>query len=206
MKFFSLENPVWKFIGNLAYFFILSCLWYLCSLPVVTAGAAASAVYYVTLKMSRDQEGELVRSFFKSFRQNLKPGCLLGVGYLAAAVVLGLDIVICLQQSSVLAGAMFFTSAVLLACAALFATMTFPLLARCDNTPGALFKMWPSSLWVSLCSGRCCWWRRGWLPTAMPLSSTAFLTNTGCPCKMYEKGERAGGRAPAFLLDQSVRR
>lgn len=141
MKFFSLENPVWKFIGNLADFFILSCLWYLCSLPVVTAGAAASAVYYVTLKMSRDQEGELVRSFFKSFRQNLKPGCLLGVGYLAAAVVLGLDIVICLQQSSVLAGAMFFTSAVLLACAALFATMTFPLLARCDNTPGALFKM-----------------------------------------------------------------
>lgn len=97
MKFFSLENPVWKFIGNLADFFILSCLWYLCSLPVVTAGAAASAVYYVTLKMSRDQEGELVRSFFKSFRQNLKPGCLLGVGYLAAAVVLGLDIVICLQ-------------------------------------------------------------------------------------------------------------
>ena len=163
--------------------------------------------------------------FFKSFRQNLKPGCLLGVGYLAAAVVLGLDIVICLQQSSVLAGAMFFTSAVLLACAALFATMTFPLLARCDNTPGALFKMSvaltlrnllpvlsalvvnvASSLWVSLCSGRCCWWRRGWLPTAMPLSSTAFLTNTGCPCKMYEKGERAGGRAPAFLLDQSVRR
>ena len=40
MKFFSLENPVWKFIGNLADFFILSCLWYLCSLPVVTAGAA----------------------------------------------------------------------------------------------------------------------------------------------------------------------
>lgn len=89
MKFFSLENPVWKFIGNLADFFILSCLWYLCSLPVVTAGAAASAVYYVTLKMSRDQEGELVRSFFKSFRQNLKPGCLLGVGYLAAVVLLG---------------------------------------------------------------------------------------------------------------------
>ena len=110
MKFFSLENPVWKFIGNLADFFILSCLWYLCSLPVVTAGAAASAVYYVTLKMSRDQEGELVRSFFKSFRQNLKPGCLLGVGYLAAVVLLGLDIVICLQQSSVLAGAMFFTA------------------------------------------------------------------------------------------------
>lgn len=141
MKFFSLDNPVWKFVGNLADFFILSCLWYLCSLPIVTAGAATSTVYYVTLKMSRDQEGELVKSFFKAFKQNLKPGCLLGVGYLAAFVVLALDIVICLQQTSVFAGAMFFTSVVLLVCCALFATMTFPLIARADNTPGALFKM-----------------------------------------------------------------
>ena len=51
MKFFSLENPIWKFIGNLADFFLLSCLWYLCCLPVVTAGAATTALYYVTLKM-----------------------------------------------------------------------------------------------------------------------------------------------------------
>lgn len=52
MKFFSLENPIWKFIGNLADFFLLSCLWYLCCLPVVTAGAATTALYYVTLKDS----------------------------------------------------------------------------------------------------------------------------------------------------------
>ena len=50
MKFFSLENPIWKFIGNLADFFLLSCLWYLCCLPVVTAGAATTALYYVTFK------------------------------------------------------------------------------------------------------------------------------------------------------------
>ena len=127
MKFFSLENPVWKFIGNLADFFILSCLWYLCSLPVVTAGAATSAVYYVTLKMSRDKEGELFKSFFKAFKENLKPGCLLGVGYLVAGVLLGLDIVICLQQDSVMAGAMFFTSVVLLACGGLFCHHDIPL-------------------------------------------------------------------------------
>ena len=44
MKFFSLENPIWKFIGNLADFFLLSCLWYLCCLPVVTAGGHNGAV------------------------------------------------------------------------------------------------------------------------------------------------------------------
>ncbi len=141
MKFFSLENPIWKFIGNLADFFLLSCLWYLCSLPVVTAGAATTALYYVTLKMARGQEGQLIPAFFHSFKQNLKQATALWVGYLAVGILLVLDLVICLQTSSVFAGAMFFTSVVLLACWALFITMLFPLVARCDNTTSALFKM-----------------------------------------------------------------
>ena len=140
MKFFSLENPIWKFIGNLADFFLLSCLWYLCCLPVVT-GAATTALYYVTLKMARGQEGQLIPAFFHSFKQNLKQATALWVGYLAVGILLVLDLVICLQTSSVFAGAMFFTSVVLLACWALFITMLFPLVARCDNTIGALFKM-----------------------------------------------------------------
>lgn len=141
MKFFSLENPIWKFIGNLADFFLLSCLWYLCCLPVVTAGAATTALYYVTLKIARGQEGQLIPAFFHSFKQNLKQATALWVGYLAVGILLVLDLVICLQTSSVFAGAMFFTSVVLLACWALFITMLFPLVARCDNTIGALFKM-----------------------------------------------------------------
>ena len=125
MKFFSLENPIWKFIGNLADFFLLSCLWYLCCLPVVTAGAATTALYYVTLKMARGQEGQLIPAFFHSFKQNLKQATALWVGYLAVGILLVLDLVICLQTSSVFAGAMFFTSVVLLACWALFITMLF---------------------------------------------------------------------------------
>mgnify|MGYP006388072901 FL=1 len=107
MKFFSLENPIWKVIGNLADFFLLSCLWYLCCLPVVTAGAATTALYYVTLKMARGQEGQLIPAFFHSFKQNLKQATALWVGYLAVGILLVLDLVICLQTSSVFAGAMF---------------------------------------------------------------------------------------------------
>ena len=54
-KIFDLNNPVWKFIGNLWDFFVLSVLTVLCSLPVVTAGAALTALYYVTLKMASDE-------------------------------------------------------------------------------------------------------------------------------------------------------
>ena len=89
-------------------FFLLSCLWYLCCLPVVTAGAATTALYYVTLKMARGQEGQLIPAFFHSFKQNLKQATALWVGYLAVGILLVLDLVICLQTSSVFAGAMFF--------------------------------------------------------------------------------------------------
>lgn len=88
-------------------FFLLSCLWYLCCLPVVTAGAATTALYYVTLKMARGQEGQLIPAFFHSFKQNLKQATALWVGYLAVGILLVLDLAICLQTSSVFAGAMF---------------------------------------------------------------------------------------------------
>ena len=87
------------------------------------------------------KDGQLIPAFFHSFKQNLKQATALWVGYLAVGILLVLDLVICLQTSSVFAGAMFFTSVVLLACWALFITMLFPLVARCDNTIGALFKM-----------------------------------------------------------------
>ena len=45
------------------------------------------------------------------------------------------------DQFGVCGGQCFLTSVVLLACWALFITMLFPLVARCDNTIGALFKM-----------------------------------------------------------------
>lgn len=141
MKFFSLENPVWKFVGNLADFFLLSCLWYLCSLPVVTIGASTTALYYVTLKMARDQEGNLIPSFLHSFKENLRQATILWIGYLAVGVLLVLDFLIGLQRGSIFGGSMMITSAVLMFLWGLFVTMLFPLIARCANTTSALFKM-----------------------------------------------------------------
>lgn len=141
MKFFSLDNPIWKFVGNLADFFILSCLWYLCSLPIVTIGASTTALYYVTLKMAKGQEGKLAASFFRSFKDNLRQATILWIGYLAVAVLLVLDILICSQIGNVFGVSMILTSIILLVLWGLFVTMQFPLLARCDNTTAALLKM-----------------------------------------------------------------
>ena len=138
---FNPDNKFFSFMGRVADLMILNLLCIVCCIPVVTAGPAIAAMYYITLKMARNEESYVVKGFFHSFKQNLKQATALWVGYLAVGILLVLDLVICLQTSSVFAGAMFFTSVVLLACWALFITMLFPLVARCDNTIGALFKM-----------------------------------------------------------------
>ena len=64
---FNVENPVWVFMGKLVDMLILSGLWVICSLPVVTIGASTAALYYVTLKLANNEEGYTVRSFFFFF-------------------------------------------------------------------------------------------------------------------------------------------
>ena len=57
MKFFSVDSPLYKFMNRLMDVFKLNCMWLLCSLPIVTMGAATTAAYTITLKMVNDEEG-----------------------------------------------------------------------------------------------------------------------------------------------------
>lgn len=57
---FNYDNPVWRFIGKLGDLIILNVLWIVCSIPIFTIGASTTAVYYVTLKMVRDEEDSTI--------------------------------------------------------------------------------------------------------------------------------------------------
>lgn len=76
---FNLDNPIWRFMGKLVDVFILTILWAICCIPIFTIGPASTAVYYVTLKLVRDEESYTVRSFFKSFKENFKQGVVIGL-------------------------------------------------------------------------------------------------------------------------------
>lgn len=64
-----LEHPVMVFLSRMMDMIILSILWLLCCIPVVTIGASTSALYYTTLKFARgDGAVKTVRTFFQGFR------------------------------------------------------------------------------------------------------------------------------------------
>ena len=86
---FNYDNPVWSFIGKLGDLVLLNLLWVICCIPVFTAGAATTAVYYVTLKLVRDDDGSTIKSFFHSFTQNFKQATAIWLMILVAGGLLG---------------------------------------------------------------------------------------------------------------------
>lgn len=91
-QFFNYDNPVWRFIGKFFDIMILNILWIVCSIPLFTIGASTTAVYYVMLKLVRDEEGPTVRSFFKSFKENFKQATVIWLILLAAGAVIAFDL------------------------------------------------------------------------------------------------------------------
>ena len=66
-------------------------LWLLCSLPVLTLGAASTALYYAVVKCIRHERGNLTKSFFAAFRREFRQSTLLWLILLAAAALFAAD-------------------------------------------------------------------------------------------------------------------
>ena len=71
---------------------ILNIICVVCCIPVITAGASITAMYYVTLKMVRNEDAYIVRSFFKSFKQNFKQATIINLIMLLIGLVLYVDL------------------------------------------------------------------------------------------------------------------
>lgn len=91
---FNLDNPVWNFMGKVADLVILNLLALICSIPIVTIGASWTAMYFVTIRMVRKEEGYIIRDFFRSFKENFKQATIIWLIVLAVAAVFIGDIFI----------------------------------------------------------------------------------------------------------------
>lgn len=90
--FFNYDNPVWRFIGKLGDLILLNILWIICSIPIFTIGASTTAVYYVTMKLVRDEDDSVIKSFFRSFTSNFKQATAIWLILMAAGALFGFDL------------------------------------------------------------------------------------------------------------------
>ena len=139
---FNLDGPVLQFINKIVYSVYLNILWFICCIPVITIGASTTALFYVTLKISKNEEGSITKAFFHSFKENLRQGTAIWLILLAFGIILGIDgyVLYHMRFENVfwtLCTAVFCVAA---AAYAIILMYIFPLLARFDNTIGAMFK------------------------------------------------------------------
>lgn len=135
---FSIEGKFFKTLTKIGDFLILGILTLICSIPVVTIGASLTAMFYVGMKLVRNEEGYIVKDFFKSWRQNFKQSLLMELIIAALGIILVADIRICsvwaaTEGSTFARLLMFLVIGVLLILAGVM-LYAFPLLARFENT------------------------------------------------------------------------
>ena len=70
MRIFNAESPLMEGLSRVFDLMILNLIVLVCCLPVFTAGAALTAMHYVLIKMVRDEDGYLIRSYLRSFKEN----------------------------------------------------------------------------------------------------------------------------------------
>ncbi len=140
-RIYNYEGPVFTFLSKLADLFWLNLLFIICCIPVITIGASTTALYYVTLKMAKDEEGYITRSYFKSFKENIVQATAIWLGILVAAVILLMDLRVVnsgniteafnsSMPGNIITVAVFVMGIVLL----MICTYVFPILAQFDNS------------------------------------------------------------------------
>lgn len=133
---FSYDNPLMRFLNKIAICAYLNILWLIFSLPVITIGASTTALYYVSLKLVKDEEGNIFPSFYKAFRENFKTATICWMIYLFFGIILGIDALILTRMGLestlwIVVTAVFIFVSILYTMIGMY---LFPLIARFDNT------------------------------------------------------------------------
>ena len=133
-RFFNMDNKFFTFMSRVADLIILNLLCIVCCIPVVTIGPSIAAMFYVTLKMVRNEESYIVRGFFKSFKQNLKQGIVINLIMLAAALLLYFDISICRSTPGTIGKVLMVLFMMILVVYLMIFLYIYPVLAKFYNT------------------------------------------------------------------------
>jgi uncharacterized membrane protein YesL len=135
-EFFSMDGAFYKYGGLVADMMIVSILWMFFSLPLVTMGAATTALFYVTTRRISEREGYITRDFWLAFKSNFKKATIIWL-MLAAIVLLLLSYILFnVEAYAELMGSVYFILypvwIILLVELLFISVYLFPLAARFD--------------------------------------------------------------------------
>lgn len=141
--FFSSDNKFFILMSKIFDVMVLSLIWLVLCLPIITIGPASTAMYYTMVKVIRRERSYLFKEFFRSFKLNFKQGAILTLIYAALVAIMYFDFMYVqeLSEAGSKYGAMLFGAFFVLAIFVVFtAVYIFPLLSRFTVTIKNLIK------------------------------------------------------------------
>ncbi|MDO4302948.1 MAG: DUF624 domain-containing protein [Bacillota bacterium] len=161
---FRSDNLFSRFMNVLFDIICVSVLWILCSVPLLTAGAASTAAYYAMAKSVRYKTGYTVKEFFHSFRYNMKQSIPITIAFWIIMAVLLMDIWYVWTNDNKLNSAIFMVLIFILFLVAGITLYIYPLLSRFEKgtldliktAAFVMFKYLPITICLLLAFGIAC--------------------------------------------------
>lgn len=134
MKIFKVDSPFMLNMGKATDFIVVNLFFIITCLPIVTIGAAMSALYSVSFRLSEDEENYNFKQYWQSFKLNFKESTKAWLILLIAITMLSVDFNILQGVDSNLGK--FFMYAILLCDVVVLITImyVFPYIARFKNS------------------------------------------------------------------------
>ena len=136
---FSLDGSVMGFLSKLTDLLILNLIFILTCIPIITIGPALTALYSVTLKMVKNEESYIFKSYFLALKENFKISFFAWLILCVVSIITFVDYQIVLQFDTMrnIFLVIFLMLSFLCALVCLF---LFPYIARFENTLKQSFK------------------------------------------------------------------
>ncbi len=132
---FNIDSPLMSFLSKIFDLAWLNILTVICCIPIVTIGAALTAMFTVEYKnVINDHATSVTKEYLAAFKANFKQATLTWLIYMAAMIVVGADIAIVRSGEIAIPsiiGTMVIVLGVLVFLSALY---TFALLSHYENT------------------------------------------------------------------------
>lgn len=85
------KSRIGSAVSRLIDLIVAGLYWLICSLPVITIGAASTALYYAVVKCVRHERGRLTGVFFSAFRREFRQSTLTWLIYIGYTAVIAVD-------------------------------------------------------------------------------------------------------------------
>ncbi len=141
--FFSSDNKFFILMSKIFDVMVLSLMWLIFCIPIITIGPASTAMYYTMVKVIRRERSYLFKEFFRSFKLNFKQSAIITLVYAVLLAVMYVDFAYAkeLSETGSKYGPMLIGAFLVFAVFAIFTVVyIFPLLSRFTVTIKNLFK------------------------------------------------------------------